>query len=199
MDSPLTDEQITELNEIIKLPREQQAQKLQPFLKTLNEEQIGFLKQHQTQQCLFCGIVLGNVKSFKIYEDNENIAILDINPSNKGHILIIPKAHLKYSYNLNENIFNLANKISKKLKEVLNADSNIFVANGELAGQKLDHLIAHVIPRFKDDKVMFTWENNKVTEEELKELQNKLKIEVEIKKMIPQVVIGEVGKEIRIP
>ena len=199
LDNPLTDEQIIELNEIIKLPREQQAQKLQPFLKTLNKEQTEFLKQHQTQQCLFCGIALGNVKSFKIYEDNENMAVLDINPSNKGHVLIIPKAHLKYSYNHNESIFKLANKISKKIKEVLNADSNVFIANGEIAGQKMDHLIVHVIPRFNDDKVVFNWENNKISEEELKELQIKLNIEPEIKKMVPQIVIEEVKKDIRIP
>ena len=63
MENPLTDEQIQELNEIIKLPREEQAVKLQDFLKTLTKEQIDYLKQHQTQQCLFCGIVLNEVPS----------------------------------------------------------------------------------------------------------------------------------------
>ena len=199
LDNPLTDEQTLELNEIIKLPREQQAQRLQPFLKTLNEEQIEFLKKNQTQQCLFCGIALGNIKSYKIYGDSENIAVLDINPANKGHVLIIPKAHLNYSYNHNESIFHLANKISRKIKEVLNLDSNIFAANGENAGQKTEHLIVHVIPRIKNDKVIFNWENAKVTQEDLQELQDKLKIEAEIKKITPYVFAKENKRDIRIP
>ena len=52
LDNPLTDEQTLELNEIIKLPREQQAQRLQPFLKTLNEEQIEFLKKKSNSAML---------------------------------------------------------------------------------------------------------------------------------------------------
>ena len=113
--------------------------------------------------------------------------------------MIIPKAHLNYSYNHNESIFNLANKISRKIKEALNLDSNIFAANGENAGQKTEHLIVHVIPRYKNDKVIFNWENAKVSQEELQELQNKLKIEAEIKKITPLVFAKENKREIRIP
>ena len=178
MENPLTDEQINELNEIIKLSREEQAKKLPEFLKTLNKEQIEFLKQHQTQQCLFCGIVLNKIPSYKIYEDDNSVVVLDINPASKGHLLVIPKAHIKYSYELDAKIFTLANLFSKRIKDILNADSNILIDNGEKAGQKINHVIINIIPRYSNDNLDFSWQLNKANENELRNLANKLKIEI---------------------
>ena len=194
MDNPLTNEQIEELNEIVKLPRGEQAKKLQAFLKTLNKEQVEFLKQHQTQQCLFCGIVLGNVQSYKIYEDNEFVAVLDINPANLGHVIIIPKVHVKSSFEVNPRIFEIANSIAKKIKEKLDADSNIFVSNGENAGQKLDHFIVHVIPRYKDDDVGLIWNPKKVSREKLLEIMNILELKEEKKELKKEKIIIKTEK-----
>ena len=200
MENPLTNEQINELNEIIKLPREEQAKKLPSFFKKLNKEQIEFLKQYQTQQCLFCGIVLGNVQSYKIYDDNEFLAVLDINPANLGHILIIPKAHVKNSYEINSRIFEIANLIAKKMKEKLDADSNIFVSNGENAGQKTEHFIVHVIPRYKDDNVELIWQGKKVTQEKLQEIMKILQVKEEKKEVKKEkVIIKTEERKERIP
>jgi len=177
MENPLTDEQIQELNEIIKLPREEQAVKLQDFLKTLTKEQIDYLKQHQTQQCLFCGIVLNEVPSYKVYEDNDTVVVLDINPASNGHLLVIPKPHVKYSYELDPKIFAVANLFAKRIKEVLNYDTTILVSNGEFAGQKIDHVIINVIPRYKNDDIKFKWSLSKANEHELNELAFKLRLE----------------------
>jgi histidine triad (HIT) family protein len=195
LDNPLSDEQIEELNKIIKLPREEQAIKLQSFLKTLNKEQIEFLKQHQTQQCLFCGIVFGNIPSYKVYEDNEFLAILDINPANLGHVLIMPKAHLKNTYEVNQRIFEIANLVSKKIKEKLDADSNIFIANGENAGQKTEHIIIHVIPRYKDDNINLIWQPKKVNQDKLNEILPILKIEEERKEVKKEKTIIKINKK----
>ncbi|MEK6862836.1 MAG: HIT family protein, partial [Nanoarchaeota archaeon] len=189
MDNPLTNQQIEELNNIIKLPREEQASKLQAFLKTLNKEQIEFLKQHQTQQCLFCGIVLGSISSYKIYEDDEFLAVLDINPANLGHVIIISKIHVKNIYEVNSKIFDLANLIAKKMKEKLDADSNIFVANGENAGQKVEHVIVHIIPRYKDDNINLTWQTRKVSQDKLNEILLILKIQEEKKETKKEKII----------
>lgn len=195
MENPLTDEQINELNEIIKLPRQEQAKRLPDFFKKLNKEQIEFLKQYQTQQCLFCGIVLGNIQSYKIYEDNEFVAVLDINPANLGHILMIPKAHVKNSYEINPKIFEIANMIAKKMKEKLDADSNIFIANGENAGQKIEHFIVNVIPRYKDDNVELTWQGKKVSQEKLQEIQKILQIKEEKKEVKKEKIIIKTEKK----
>lgn len=195
MENPLTDEQINELNEIIKLPRHEQAKRLSDFFKKLNKEQIEFLKQYQTQQCLFCGIVLGNIQSYKIYEDNEFVAVLDINPANLGHILVIPKAHVKNSYEINPRIFEITNLIAKKMKEKLDADSNIFIANGENAGQKIEHFIVNVIPRYKDDNIELAWQGKKVSQEKLQEIQKILQIKEEKKEVKKEKIIIKTEKK----
>ena len=178
MENPLSDEQIEELNEIIKLPREEQSVKLKEYFKKLNPEQIEFLKKHQTQQCIFCGIALGKINSYKLYEDNDVVCVLDINPASKGHVLIIPKMHLKYSYEFTIKIFEVTNLVTKRIKEVLGYDTNILISNGTNAGEKFEHLVINVIPRYEDDNLNFNWNFNKFTEDELNELTNKLKFEI---------------------
>ena len=195
MENPLTDEEIQELNEIIKLPREEQSKKLKEYFKKLTPEKIEFLKKFQTQQCIFCGIALGKINSYKIYENDEVIAILDINPASKGHILVVPKMHLKYSYEISIKIFEVANLVAKRIKEVFGYDTNIFIANGENAGQKFEHLVINVIPRYKDDKINFNWEFNQTSEKALNELASKLKFEV--KKEEPRKIIERAPSKIR--
>jgi len=196
LDNPLNDEQIEELNEIISLPREEQNKKLPGFLKKLNPEQIEFLKKNQSQQCIFCSIIFGNISSYKIYEDNDFLAVLDINPANLGHVLIIPKPHLKNIYDVNLKIFEIADLICKKFKEKLNFDSTILVNNGEFAGQKIEHTVVNVIPRNKDDNINFEWERKKVDENKLKEIMNILKIEQEKKEVKKEkIVVKNVKRE----
>jgi histidine triad (HIT) family protein len=107
-------------------------------LKAMTPEQ---LKEMQKQQCIFCQIVSGKVASRKIYEDDVCIAVLDINPANPGHALIMPKEH--YSI-----------MISTAVLRGLKADgTNIFIANGAAAGQKAPHFMIHLIPRRENDGI----------------------------------------------
>jgi len=199
MENPLTEEEIQELNEIIKLPKEEQEIKLKEYFKKLTPEKIEFLKQFQTQQCVFCGIALGKINSYKIYEDNDIISVLDINPASKGHVLVIPKMHLKYSYECSLKLFEIANLIAKKIKEVFSYDTNIFVSNGQDAGEKFEHLSVNIIPRYKNDNINFTWEFNKTSEKELNELANKLKFNIEKKEEIKKIEEREFKKITRLP
>ena len=72
--------------------------------------------------CLFCEIIKGNIPSSKIYEDEFCIAILDIRPINKGHILIIPKEHheliIDYPQEIVMYLFGIAQKFNKVLRNV---------------------------------------------------------------------------------
>jgi len=199
MENSLTDEEIQELNEILKLPREDQSYKLKEFFKKLTPEKIEFLKQFQTQQCIFCGIALGKIKSYNIYEDEDVIAVLDINPASEGHVLIIPKMHLRYSYEFPLKIFDIANLVVKQIKEVLGHDSNILVSNGEHAGQKFGHLVINIIPRYKDDELDFNWEFKGTSEKELNELARKLKFEIKKEPEKTKIEERKPRKIIRIP
>ena len=107
--------------------------------------------------CLFCEIIKGNIPSSKIYEDEFCIAILDIRPINKGHILIIPKEHheliIDYPQEIVMYLFGIAQKFNKVLRNVeLKCDGvNFYVSDGESAGQEIFHTHVHVFPRFEGD------------------------------------------------
>ena len=173
---PLKDEQLLELEEISKLPQEQQQIRIKDFFSKLSPGQIEWLKNQQQQtsgnQCPFCLIAEGKIRARVLYNDDLIMAILDINPANKGHILLFPKEHIKDSFTLDNILFlslmNIANKIAEHIVKVVNATgANILIANGESSGQKLDHFLIHIIPRFDDDKVKLIWEPQKISEEDM--------------------------------
>lgn len=173
-----TKEQVAKLNEISSLPAEKQQSELQKFLKTLSPEQVEFLKK-QEKQCVFCLIKEGKIKARKIYEDKDFVAVLDINPANIGHAIVFPKNHVISVFQLNSKIFELVNKLSLKISNAVNAQGlNIFIANGAVAGQKVDHIIIHIIPRFEGDNVNFFWEGKKISDDEMNQIEDRLKKEL---------------------
>lgn len=189
MENPLSKEQIEELNEIAKLPADVQQVRLQDFLKTLTPEQIEFLKrQQQPKGCLFCSMSEGKVPTHKVYEDDVVMAVLDINPANKGHTLVFPKKHYEGISKISEeevgHLFKVANKLAVNIISVVKADGcNVFLAEGAEAGQIIKHVMVHVIPRFKGDGVNFSWEFKQVSEEEMKDIVSAMKSKgVELKK-----------------
>lgn len=106
--------------------------------------------------CLFCGIVAGNIPSHKIYEDDSLIAILDIKPVNRGHMLIIPKEHhatvLDTPAHLLTDIMSAVPGLARAVLKATGATGfNLLVNTSRDAGQLVDHVHAHVIPRLDGD------------------------------------------------
>ena len=202
MDNPLTKEQISEIKRIQALTGEDQAHEWEKFVKTLSKEQHEFLfkKQETGDKCFFCELIKGDLKKYIVYEDSKVLAILDINPANVGHTLVIPKEHFSSSHEVKDvgYYFNIANAIVKNIKEKLKSDSNILVMNGENAGQKGNHFMIHVIPREKDDNVNVTWDKRNMEEKDLEETKNLLKIIVEEKKP-EKIIIQTEKRERRVP
>ena len=133
----------------------------------------------EENKCIFCGIIDGSMQSAKIYEDELVVCVLDIFPASKGHVLVIPKKHIAVSAQLDEalssHLFNVGNRMSALLFEAMNAEgTNLLIANGAVAGQKVDHLVLHVIPRYKDDGVNITWNSEQIKEDELKDTFEKI-------------------------
>ena len=128
---------------------------MQEKLSNMSPEE---LKKFQMQNCIFCQIVGGKVASKKVYEDDKCLAILDINPANPGHVLLMPKEHYAIMPLIPEDIirhlFMISKQLSASLLKALKAEgTNIFVANGAAAGQKAQHFMIHVIPRMEKDGV----------------------------------------------
>jgi len=163
---------------------EEQIQEIKEKIATMSPEELEELKKKQAEligqqggECPFCLMGKGQIPTKKVYEDNEFLAILDINPANKGHVLLIPKEHVNNSLQLNREmtmkLYFLANEISKRLVEVVKAEGvNLFVANGGVAGQRVEHLMVHIIPRFNNDKISFLWDAKKIDEKEFDEIVN---------------------------
>ena len=132
-----------------------------------------------SEECVFCQIASGKVDSMTVYEDDKVRAILDINPANPGHILLMPKSHHVVWQLLPDDLVNrlsiVSRNISKVMLSVLDTRGiNIYMANGEDAGQRAPHFIMHIIPRYKDDGISFLWQPKKMDEERITTLALKL-------------------------
>jgi histidine triad (HIT) family protein len=155
---------------------EEQVKALQEKIKNMSPEE---LKEFQKKQCIFCQIIAGKVQSKKIFEDNKTMAILDINPANPGHILLLPKEHYSIMPQMPDDeiahMFMVAKSLSNALLKGIGAQgTNIVVANGVAAGQRAQHFMIHIIPRMDNDNVEFSLPQNTIREEELDEISKKL-------------------------
>ena len=130
--------------------------------------------------CIFCKIANGEIPSATVYEDSICRVILDVNPANKGHALIIPKEHFDNIYSMDAEtaakIFTIATEVAKAQKAELNPDGlNILQNNGEAAGQTVFHFRMHLVPRYIQDNVNLTWIPGKADTEELSALSKALR------------------------
>ena len=105
------------------------------------------------KDCIFCKIINGEIPTRKIYEDELVIVIMDLDPSENGHMLVIPKKHYTDFTELDNDILVHINKIANKMKDLiyskLNADGIRFVNNYGLY-QVVKHYHLHVIPAYKN-------------------------------------------------
>lgn len=129
--------------------------------------------------CVFCKILDGVIPSVKLYEDEEFVIILDIGPAAFGHALIIPKDHYANLYEMPEEllgkVMSLAKVWGEKLVKALKADGlNLVQNNGLAAGQTVFHYHLHLIPRYEGDGVGELWTPGSLSEEQRKELVEKL-------------------------
>ena len=81
--------------------------------------------------CIFCKIRDGEIPSYKVYEDENVLAFLDITQGTKGHTLVIPKQHVRNIYDVNEeiasNVFKVVPKIANGLKKAWKAGIFFFL------------------------------------------------------------------------
>lgn len=130
--------------------------------------------------CIFCNIVKGDVPSKKVLEDDDFLAILDINPAVSGHTIVIPKNHYFVAQQMppqeGGKLGVFCKKISKKLLESLPLDgTSVFIANGGAAGQRVPHFVAHVIPRKADDGIQLNPGFTSDYKKEQQEILSKMK------------------------
>lgn len=141
-------------------------EELEEFLKRnklIGEEKGEEQDETSQQQCIFCSIISDKISSYKIQENEESIAILEINPISKGHILIIPKQHISKS-EINENLISFAKEIAERIKQNLQPQ-DIKIYYSEFFG----HGAVNILPIYNDETP--DSQRKKASEEELQELQ----------------------------
>jgi len=130
--------------------------------------------------CIFCKIINKEIPCYKIYEDEDVLSFLDITQGTIGHTLILPKKHFANIHEIDEETLSKVMKIVKivadsvsKLEGVKGV--NILNNNGEVAGQSVQHLHFHVIPRYDQEELNLSFAHpNKLTEEEFNKLKESI-------------------------
>ncbi len=113
-----------------------------------------------SENCIFCKIVKGEIPASVIFEDDQCMAFMDIFPVSKGHCLLIPKEHYVNMMDVDLDVLaHLSKKLAeltRKVHKVLRPDGILnSVANGKGAGQEVPHLHFHIIPRNVGDPFGF--------------------------------------------
>lgn len=111
--------------------------------------------------CIFCKIIAGHIPCVKVYEDDQTLAFMDINPRSDGHCLIVPKTHAPTFFDIQERdlmaVMATAKKVAMAIKETMAPDGMIvYQLNGRVALQIVDHYHLHLVPRWENDGVDLT-------------------------------------------
>ncbi|GMQ77303.1 MAG: HIT family protein [Gammaproteobacteria bacterium] len=112
--------------------------------------------------CIFCKIIAGEIPCFKLYESDDTLAFMDINPANEGHALVIPKEHSADIHAVSDAAISstviTAKKVAAAIEKTLNPDGmNLLQCNGPAAAQSVMHFHMHVLPRRHGDDLKLNW------------------------------------------
>lgn len=131
----------------------------------IEKELFIYYMLRKMDNCIFCKINAWEIPSYTLYEDNFIRAILDINPCNEGHILVIPQAHFANIFDIEgeylSKIIICVKKLCKLLQDTYGyTDINIVQSTWAVAGQEIYHFHFHIMPRKKWDNVVFTYKTD---------------------------------------
>lgn len=119
--------------------------------------------------CIFCKIIAGQIPCVKIFEDDAILSFLDIGPISDGHTLVIPKQHYEQLHDcpaeLLGRVCSQLGKIADAVKKAMNSEGyNLLCNNDRSAGQLVEHVHFHIIPRNTGDGVFNRWPSYKYEE-----------------------------------
>lgn len=122
--------------------------------------------------CPFCAIVANEEPAHRVYEDDATLAFLDTAPATAGHVLVIPKAHratlTDVEPGLVGDVFRTVSRVGTAVESALEPDGlTVHQSNGGAAGQEIDHVHVHVIPRTDADDVTLQWPHGDPGEERI--------------------------------
>ena len=123
---------------------------------------------------IFTRIICGEIPSFKIAEDEQFFAFLDISPLVEGHVLVIPKAEIDKCFDLSDELLSrwlvFAKPIAKAIEKAFPCDR----CGLSVVGLEVPHAHMHLVPINSSDDLNFTRPKLKLSQDELKKIQEKI-------------------------
>ena len=114
------------------------------------------------ENCVFCKIVRGEIPATVVHQDELTIAFMDIGSVNPGHMLVAAKPHVENIQGMDDRLaaamFRTAARVARAAEQVLHPQGiSVYQANDRAAGQTVFHAHIHVLPRWENDGMEFTW------------------------------------------
>ena len=130
--------------------------------------------------CIFCRIIKGELPCAKVFEDDRVISFLDINPINAGHTLVLPKRHYATLFEISQDDLSACAAASQKIamavyKATKSSGLNFIQNNFRAAGQLVEHIHFHLIPRFPRDNFLNSWPGKPCPQGELGKMLERIK------------------------
>lgn len=171
-------------------PEDKRDEAIEQISSMNNSEFIEFLKANNllkdTENCVFCSIASEKIPSTKIAENENALAILEINPISEGHVIIIPKNHVTKVEQIENSVKEFAEEIKKLIAKKLNpAKVELFYS------EAFNHQIINILPIYSDESS--NSKRNNSTTEELEKTKQKL---IEEEKPEKQITYEPPEKEI---
>lgn len=127
----------------------------------------------EQKDCIFCKIANKEIPCDKIYEDEKFLAFLDIQPVSDGHVLIIPKKHIVWMQDADDETISEIFKLTKKLMTAVRKGFKCDYVIESVAGNEIPHFHIHLIPRYLDDNLP-SFPTKKYQDGESKEVAKKI-------------------------
>jgi histidine triad (HIT) family protein len=132
-------------------------------------------------ECIFCKIINGEIPAVKVLDEELVLAFMDINPSTRGHMLVVPKRHAENIFEISEGdltaVITAVKRCATAVKQALKAEgATILQLNGKASDQIVPHLHIHIMPRWENDGLSIsTWEMNPGDMEEITDIARRIK------------------------
>lgn len=125
--------------------------------------------------CIFCKIIAGEIPSYKVYEDEETYAFLDIHPINDGHTLVVPKQHILFVHHSDDTTYHAVMSTVKKVMQALEKALNPARVGVIIEGFDVDHAHVKVVP-LNDVKDIQTVHVKETPEDSFEKIQTKVQL-----------------------
>ena len=124
---------------------------------------------------VFTKIIKGEIPSYKIAEDENYFAFLDISPLTKGHTLIVPKKETDYLFDLDDIILAGMNVFAKKIARAIDKAVECKRVGVVVVGTEVPHAHIHLIPFQQESDLCFSNEKLKLSKEEFVDIAKNIK------------------------